>query len=177
MRRGIRIIALLGLMTGCGGGTLNPAPSTDATGFINQTNHSDAELWAIWKLAQQNIAQQVDLNALQRSLSPETAAHILPGDPRATNILPRQISVQAEPDIPSNTLFADTGMERADPTGLIACPGPCNVRYAAAFSFYQHPYTHYAASWEFQGNNFSQILQYEFENHILNALGYDMTRR
>jgi hypothetical protein len=50
---------------------------------------------------------------------------------------------------------------------------PCNVRYAPAYSVYRNPAIHYAASWEQQPDSFSTILQYEFENHILNALGYD----
>ena len=60
---------------------------------------------------------------------------------------------------------------------LIACSQPCNVGYAAAYSRYRPQLTRFAASWEFQGDNFSLILQYEFENHILAALGYDMTWR
>lgn len=177
IQQGLQGFVILCLMTACGGAALSPSSGGDEIGFINQTNHSDEELRAIWKAAQQNIAQQVDLNPLQRSLYPGTLPHTLPGDSRALSIQPHQIAVQAEPDISSSKLFAETGTERADPTGLIACPVPCNVRYAAAFSFYQHPYTQYAASWEFQGNNFYQIIQYEFENHILNTLGYDMTWR
>ena len=60
---------------------------------------------------------------------------------------------------------------------MIACPSSCNVRYSTAYSFYQPELTKYAASWEFDGNNFEVLLEYEFENHILNALGYDMTWR
>jgi hypothetical protein len=60
---------------------------------------------------------------------------------------------------------------------MIACPQLCNVHYAAAYSLYRPPLTSYAASWEFKGNNFSQLLEYEFENQILNALGYDMRWR
>jgi hypothetical protein len=37
--------------------------------------------------------------------------------------------------------------------------------------------TRYAASWEFQGDNFSLILQYEFENQILAELGYSLRWR
>jgi hypothetical protein len=35
----------------------------------------------------------------------------------------------------------------------------------------------YAVSWEFAGNNFSTIVQYEFENQILHTLGYNMSWR
>jgi cell shape-determining protein MreC len=51
-------------LSGCGGGF----PSGLPVGFINQTQHSDADLWAIWKTAQKELAQQVDLNPLQQSL-------------------------------------------------------------------------------------------------------------
>jgi hypothetical protein len=33
---------------------------------VNQTRHSDADLQAIWTEAQQNVAQKIDLNPLQR---------------------------------------------------------------------------------------------------------------
>jgi hypothetical protein len=173
MVRSLRALILLVILTACGGGALNPAP----VGFVNHTQHSDDDLWAIWKSAQQAVAQQVDLNPLQRSLYPGTPADTLPGDSRALGVMPHQVLVAADPDVASNVLFASTGLDRSDPTGLIACPSPCNVSYAAAYSFYKQPLTKYAASWEFQGNNFSSILQYEFENHILNALGYDMKWR
>jgi hypothetical protein len=35
----------------------------------------------------------------------------------------------------------------------------------------------YAGSWEFAGDNLNVILEYEFENHILIALGYVMRWR
>jgi hypothetical protein len=63
------------LLQGCGGGTVwNPA-----VGFVNQTQHTDAELQALWKAAQQNLSQQIDLNPLQRTLN-NVPAQTLPGD-------------------------------------------------------------------------------------------------
>src|SRR3989441_11991678 len=59
----------------------------------------------------------------------------------------------------------------------IACPAPCNVRFAAAYSLYPRQITKYAASWEFQSDNFSSILKYEFENQILAELGYSLRWR
>jgi hypothetical protein len=168
MGRAFRGCILLSILVGCGGGSFqSPSP-----GFINQTQHSDADLWTIWAAAQQSIASQIDLNPLQQTVS-GAPADILPGDPRALNIQPHRILVASEPDVTSSVLLAATGVERNDPTGLIACPLPCNVGYAPAYSVYQNPTTRYAASWEAQPDNFSAILQYEFENHILNALGYD----
>jgi len=44
-------------------------------------------------------------------------------------------------------------------------------RFAAAYSLYPRQVTKYAASWEFQGDNFPSILKYEFENQTLAELG------
>jgi hypothetical protein len=170
MVRSLRVLALTLVLAGCGA-----LPGVPSAGFVNQTRHNDADLWAIWKTAQQSIAQQIDLNPLQQSSG--VPADIRPGDPRALNVMPHQLVVAARPDVSSSTLLTATGDYRADPTGLIACPQPCNVRYAAAYSFYQHPLTRYATSWEFNGDNFNVLLQYEFENQILSSLGYDMKWR
>jgi hypothetical protein len=172
MKGNVVTVILTVVLLGCGGSTHSPAPG----GFVNQTRHSDAALQALWAEAQQSVAQQIDLNPLQRlsnNVSPETR----PGDPRALSIEPYQLLVAAEPDVSAEALLAATGQRRSDPTGMIACPRPCNVRYSTAYSFYQPDLTKYAASWEFTVDNFSVILEYEFENHILNTLGYDMTWR
>ena len=134
-------ILILLILFGCGGGTLNQQP----VGFVNQTQKSNAELSVIWQAAQQNLAKQIDLNPLQQTLS-GAAATTLPGDPRALSIQPRQILVASEPDVTSAALAAATNVERPDPTGLIPCPSPCNVRYAPAYSDFDHPVTKYAAS-------------------------------
>jgi hypothetical protein len=172
MRRDLLTVILTVVCLGCGGSPHSPGP----VGFVNQTHHSDADLKAIWAEAQQSVAQQIDLNPLQQ-LSNKVAPDIRPGDARALNVMPHQLAVTAEPDVSAESFFTATGDRRADPTGMIACPKPCNVRYSTAYSFYQPQLTKYAASWEFKGDNFSVILQYEFENHILNSLGYDTTWR
>ena len=161
------------VLLGCGGSPHSPVP---AAGFVNQTQHSDADLQAIWAQAQRSVAQQIDLNPLQQ-LSNNVHPDTRPGDPRALGEEPHQLLVAGVPDVSSEALFAATGEHRADPTGMIACPQPCNVRYATAYSFYRPELTKYAASWEFKGDNFNVILEYEFENQILSALGYDMTWR
>lgn len=158
------------LLSGCGNG-----PDADI-GFINETQHSDAQLWILWKAAQTTLSQQIDLNPLQRQFS-SIAPNILPGDSRALSVSPHQLVVSSQPDVTSPALYAATGINRPDPTGLIVCPRPCNVNYAAAYSLYSRPASHYAASWEFAGNNFDALVQYEFENQILRTLGYDMKWR
>jgi len=168
-RRG-GLLLLISLLLSCGTGSEEPV------GFVNLTQHTSSDLWAIWRSAQQSVALQVDLNPLQRSLY-NAPPDILPGDARALQVVPRQISVASQPDVSSSVLFDATGVDRPDPTGMIACPSPCNVKYAAAYSRYGPEITRFAASWEFQGDNFSMILQYEFENHILQALGYSLQWR
>jgi hypothetical protein len=91
--------------------------------------------------------------------------------------MPHQLFVSPETDVSSTTLLAATGTCRADPTGMIACPQPCNVRYATASSWYQRHTTRHAGSCELQGDNFSLILEYEFENQIVAALGYSLRWR
>jgi len=176
MRGPLRALALMILLLqGCGGGGAGANPAA-AAGFVNQTQHTDAELWTLWKAAQQNLSQQIDLNPLQRTQG-NVPAQILPGDARVWNVQPRQLVVAARPDVSSAALLAATGTDRPDPTGLIACPQPCNVSYAAAYSLYGPNVSRYAASWEFAGNNFDALVQYEFENQILQGLGYDMRWR
>jgi hypothetical protein len=169
------LVFMILLLQGCGGGGAG-AGANPAAGFVNQTQHTDAELWVLWKAAQQDLSQQIDMNPLQRTQS-NVPANILPGDARVWNVQPQQLVVAARPDISSAALLAATGMNRLDPTGLIACPQPCNVSYAAAYSLYGRNVSRYAASWEFAGNNFDGLVQYEFENHILQGLGYDMRWR
>jgi hypothetical protein len=158
------------LWSGCAGKESLP------TGFVNHTRHSDVQLWDLWNSAQTHLSRQIDLNPLQRVFS-DAPPDILPGDARVWNISPHQLLVISEADVPSAAYYAETGIVRSDPTGLIACPQPCNVNYTAAYSLYAPPLSRYAASWEFAGNNFDVLVEYEFENHILKALGYDMRWR
>ena len=151
-------------------------PRQTRVGFLNQTQHSDAQLWAIWQTAQQNLTQQIDLNPLQRVFQ-NAPADIRPGDVRASNISPRQLRVAPQSDVLSPMLYEATGDLRPDPTGLVRCPQPCNVHYAPAYSLFQQPTVRYAASWEASESNFQHLLTYEFENQILNALGYNMEWR
>jgi hypothetical protein len=167
------IIVMMALMfVGCG----TPRDSLPV-GFVNHSGHADSELQAIWRAAQQAVATQIDLNPLERQSNPDAVANMLPGDKRALKIEPRQVEVTKEPDVASGLLLSQTGVQRVDPTGLISCPQPCNVRYAAAYSWYGPASTKYAASWDAQTHNFDLILQYEFENQILFALNYDMKWR
>ena len=171
MGKHLRATLLTIILLGCGGRSRDSA----ATGFLNQTHHTDAQLWSIWLAAQQSIAQRIDLNPVQQSLS-NASPQVLPGNPRALSISPRQLTVTPAPDVSSDALFAATGVRRGDPTGMIACPQPCNVGYTTAYSRYSPESTRYAASWE-ETSSFNPLLEYEFENQILFALGYDVAWR
>jgi hypothetical protein len=48
----LRTLILTTVLVGCGGGASDVLP----VGFVNQTQHSVAELWTIWKCAQQSLA-------------------------------------------------------------------------------------------------------------------------
>src|ERR1700731_3807566 len=104
MRRNLLTVILTVALVGCGGSPHSPA----AAGFVNQTQHSDADLQAIWTAAQHSVAQKIDLNPLQR-LSFNVPPDIRPGDLRALSQLPRQLTVAAEADVSSGVLFAATG--------------------------------------------------------------------
>jgi hypothetical protein len=148
MQRNLCVLVLGMVLLGCGG-----RPEAPPAGFVNQTRHSDAELWTIWKAAQETLAHEIDLNPLQRSFS-GAPADIRPGDARALKVQPHQLRVGAKPDVSSSVLLAATGLDRDNPTGMIACPQPCNVGYAAAYSVHSQDLTQYAASWEDQGRQF-----------------------
>jgi hypothetical protein len=168
MLQSVRVVLLgMVLLSGCGSGP-NPAVR-----FINRTQHSDAQLSVLWTAAQQNLSQQIDLNPLATNVAP----NLKPGDARVWSVAPRRLLVSPQADVSSAALYAATGTSRPDPAGLILCPAPCKVNYAAAYSLYAQPTTRYAGSWEFSGSNFDVLEQYEFENQILNALGYDMRWR
>jgi hypothetical protein len=46
------------------------------------------------------------------------------------------------------------------------------VGFAPAYSLYVRPATRYASSGEGTESNFDYLVEYEFENQILNAPGY-----
>ena len=171
MSRTLRMLFFTSVLVGCTG---SPVP-TVPIGFLNQTKHSDADLWAIWSAAQKSVASKLDLNPVQQSIE-NAPPDILPGDSRALTVTPRQLTVAPQPDV-SSSMLAASGIVRPTPTGLILCPQPCNVHFTTAYSRYSPAATMYAASWESSEDSFRDILEYEFENQILCALGYDMTWR
>ena len=90
MRLQSRIAILLALVLArCG------ARATPPVGFINHTRHSDAELSSLWKSAQQNLSQQIDLNPLEQELN-NAAPQIVSGDARVWTVSPHQLVVSSQ---------------------------------------------------------------------------------
>jgi len=168
MKGRLWVAILASFLTACG-------DSGNRVGFINHTTHTDAQLWAIWSAAQQSLAKSIVLNPVQQTAS-GAAPDVVPGAPRALSIVPQQLVVSSQPDVLSAALLAATGTDRANPTGMILCPQPCNVLYTPAYSRYAPAIVRYAASWE-NTSSFDPMLEYEFENQILFTLGYNMTWR
>lgn len=139
--RNVFTVIVTVVLLGCEGSPHSPV----SAGFVNQSQHSDAELQIICTEAQKSASQKIDLNPLQR-LSNNVRPDTLAGDARAWSVEPHQLLGAAVPDVSSEDLLAATGEHRSDPTGMIECPQPCNVRYTTAYSFYQPELTKYAAS-------------------------------
>jgi hypothetical protein len=51
MRRNLLVLMLGMVLAGCGG-----RPEAPPEGFVNQTHHSEADLWTIWKAARETLA-------------------------------------------------------------------------------------------------------------------------
>src|SRR5580698_7354564 len=165
---GAALFLLATLLTSCG--TARPV------GFVNETAfHSDAQLMKLWHQAQQNISQQVYLNPVQHIVYgvPEV---LLPGDSRALKFNPRMITIRVVADLTSAQLSV-YGVDLPAPTGMIVCPQPCDQGVTMAFSSPPRRSTHVAASREHNESEWDYIVVYEFENHILYGLGYDISWR
>jgi len=164
-------------MAGCGG---QPVGTASAAGFINHTQHSSAQLSALWSAAQQILSHHIDLNPLQRELY-NAAPNILPGDARALGVSPHQLQVEiaSRRFISGPAAGNRDGAPRSHRTDRLSSTvqhALC-ASYAPAYSHYAQPATRYAASWESSESNFDALVRYEFENQILHSLGYDTTWR
>ena len=165
------LVSITLFLLGCGA-TKDNSRRDVPIGFVNHTQrHSDAYLHGQWAAAQKSIATEIWINPLDEN------PRYLPGDSRAYDVQPHQIEVDAVPDVSPDELFLETGNIRPNPTGLIPYPQTA-FKYVPAYST-PGVNSEYAASWESSSNpaDFPTIIQYEFENHILAALGYDLSRR
>lgn len=135
--------------------------------FINDTALTTEQLSQIWSQVQQNTATQ----PIQQTTG---AGATWPADPRALTVEPENLTVVAVPDwsvadlvkidpawaghaVPTGTFAVDTGIEYETVAG-ITLPWAKPRIYGAA-------------------SVMAEVLQWEFQNVILNKLGYDVSNR
>ncbi len=167
------------ILTGCGGSQFAPTPTCASTSFDNRTNGgaTDAQLQALWRQAQQQLAtQNIPLNpvtALTQGAAPQT----LSPDSRANGVQPQCIAVIAVPDLTVAQLQAEnpgvTLQHDTDPTGVIHCPEGAQAKYCCAFTSSNNAGIYVAASQVLNGG----ATGWEFENIILARLGYNTAGR
>jgi hypothetical protein len=136
--------------------------------FINYTSVSEMELMQQWQLAQVGLATApFPLN--------DSGGDMQPADPRASSIQPSHVTVVSVPDVPVSDLVTYFGSAWAgikDPSGTILLE--TNVAYTACHSFaccWKKPRVYAAAS------KIPVTLAYEFQNIIMEELGYDVSNR
>lgn len=134
--------------------------------FINDTALTTEQLSQIWSQVQQNTATQ--------PIQQTTGAGATHADPRALTVEPENLTVVAVPDwsvadlvkidpawaghaVPTGTFAVDTGIEYETVAG-ITLPWAKPRIYGAA-------------------SVMAEVLQWEFQNVILNKLGYDVSNR
>jgi hypothetical protein len=157
---------LLLLLASCGGGSWGGSGAR----FVNRTGLAEAEFQALaeqkWKQAQAILAAQtIDLHAA----TPERGPSIVPADARALQLEPHNVEVQSEPDVAAqqiNNLPNCVRCPYEDPTGLI----PCRVGFCQA-------YLRNLCTIVVPESKPENMGQYEMENCILWALGYDVSGR
>jgi hypothetical protein len=159
------VAGVLIIVAACGG---QPAQRPDESGFINQTNGAATsnDLKGLWQRAQQTLATQtIALNPVTAEFQNVAVVYVA-ADPRAYQVAPNGVTVTAVPDIPVSALpsvFKDKGY--VDPTGVIRCSCPTG---------YCHAYTNNQQVWVAQSMALNDgATGWEFQNIILNRLGYD----
>ena len=145
MRRNLLVVVLEMVLGGCGG-----QPEPPPVGFVNQTHHSDTELWTIWKVAQvRGFPPEPPATVVLRE-----PADIRRGDARALKVQPHRWGRQAR----CLLNCVDGGDRPGSGQPYRHDRLPCNVRYAAAYSESDsRDLTQYAASWEDQGDSFTFV--------------------
>jgi hypothetical protein len=133
--------------------------------FINNTSLTLIELMAIWSTAQQGLAtQKIPTNTIGSGL--------VPPDPRALTVLPKNVTVNAVPDWDLTDLIkVDLAWAgHAVPTGTFTV-GLDNETVSGITLPWTRPRVYGAAS------VLSTVLVWEFQNVILSQLGYDVSNR
>jgi hypothetical protein len=139
---------------------------TGSSQFVNDTSISDSVLMQQWTLAQQGLATAPF--PLDYSGGSVHAA-----DPRVLDIKPQHVTVVSVPDIPVATLASFdknwvVGKDK-DPSGTIVTSENVNCHSFACC--WRKPRVYAACS------EIPVTLSYEFQNIILDKLGYDVSGR
>lgn len=161
------IAILLGL-TACGGAPKTAAPAA-------QDKFSDPQLQTLWEQAQNTLAtQMITLNAAYVAEGREAAVVIAP-DYRALSVSPAGVSVNPVPDLTVAQLQSENPgaqlQHNTDPTGVIHAPAGSSASYCASYT--QGSAVYVSASLEYSAG----ATGYEFQNVILERLGYDVSKR
>ncbi len=170
-RMGMITLLILPLF-GCAGIIGKNQMSGCTGGFVDNAGVSLQNLQQQWSTAQGSVARGVVLNALQVTLTGAPPQKSAP-NPSALNIQPDCVEVTAVQDAPVSQLV-QYGIEYAnlhDPTGLIICT-ECQPQVVHSYVYVNAPAKVFVAS-----SIASYALEYEFENIILNQLGYDTSER
>src|SRR5271166_1806187 len=135
--------------------------------LINDTALTDAQLLAIWNTAAQGLAtQQIPIST--------NGTNLQPADPRALTIKPENLTVVSMPDwtIADLEKIDPAWSKDKDPSGSFAVDTGFDYETVAGITM---PWTRpriYGAT-----SVLSTVLVWEFQNVILNKLGYDVSSR
>jgi hypothetical protein len=137
-----------------------------STTFNNYTNVSDAVILQQWQAAQQAIG------AAQWPAS--IGGPLQPPDPRALTVQPKNISVISVADVPIADLVKvnPAWSVDKDPSGVILFPNGFGYTPCHSIALTWHKPRVYAAA-----SQVPNALNYEFQNLILNELGYSTEGR
>jgi len=134
--------------------------------FVNHSGLSDQQLADIWKQVQQTTATQPF----------QTGDGAKPGDPRALTLQPKNLTVTAVPDWKiSDLIKIDPAWAKdKDPSGSFAVidNGLLGYETVAGITLCWYKPRIYGAA-----SVMAAVLQWEFQNVILNKLGYSVEGR
>jgi hypothetical protein len=135
--------------------------------FVNYTALSNAQLQSIWSNAAQQLAtQQIPLNT--------SGGDLQPPDPRALNVLPKNVAVISMPDwsVADLVKIDPAWAGHAVPTGAFAVDTGFDYETVAGITMpWTRPRVYGATS------VLANVLVWEFQNVILDKLGYDVSNR
>lgn len=135
--------------------------------FVNYTALTDVQLLAIWNTAAQGLAtQQIPIST--------NGTNLHPADPRALTVKPENVAVISMPDwtIADLEKIDPAWSKDKDPSGSFAVDTGFEYETVAGITNpWKRPRIYGATS------VLATVLVWEFQNVILNKLGYDVSSR